>query len=68
MKSIVLIAILLITLAACSNRKQETVPVKAQVNTGIKEVENRKQMTEQDHLYNLPMTGMVYWIKQKLHR
>jgi uncharacterized protein YceK len=67
MKGIILTTIILATLSACSTKVKQ----KASACTGqvaAEQSKEKKQTTEEGHLYNLPLKGMVYWIRQQLHR
>jgi uncharacterized lipoprotein len=67
MKGIILTAILLATLSACSSKAKQKAPV-CTAQVAAEQSKEKKQITEEDHLYNLPLKGMVYWIRQQLHR
>jgi uncharacterized lipoprotein len=63
MKNVLTTIILLATLSACSTKAKQKAPV-----CTAQQSKEKKQITQEDHLYNLPLKGMVYWIRQQLHR
>jgi hypothetical protein len=59
--------ILLAMLSACSTKATQKAPV-CTVQSATAQLKEKKPITGEEHLYNLPLNGMVYWIRQQLHR